>query len=93
MCRFCKELPTIAFPFPHFHHPLGLPYLHILDHDVVGNAMGFQEDFDRLQPGEGHPQVSRAPRFGGVEPEINLVGTRGDISSALEDPRSPFQLL
>lgn len=47
--------------------------------------MGLQEDFDRLQAGEGHAQVGRAPGLGGVAPEVNLMGTRGGISAALKD--------
>lgn len=46
--------------------------------------MGLQEDFDRLQAGEGHAQVGRVPRFGGVAPEVKLMGTRRGIAAALK---------
>lgn len=58
---------------PLSHHS---PHLQVLDHDAVGNAIGFQEGFDCLEAGEGHPQVSRVARAGRVTPEINLVWRR-----------------
>lgn len=47
--------------------------------------MGLQEDFDRLQAGEGHAQVGRVPGLGGVAPEVKLMGTRRGIAAALKD--------
>lgn len=46
--------------------------------------MGLQEDFDRLQAGEGHAQVGRVPGLGGVAPEIKLMGKRRGIAAALK---------
>lgn len=61
--------------------PRRSPYLHVLDHDAVGNAVGLQEDFDCLEAGEGHPEVGRVARFGGVTPKVHLVWKREESSA------------
>lgn len=35
--------------------------------------MGLQEDLDRMEAGEGHPEVGWVVRAGGVTPKVNLV--------------------